>query len=98
MWVGLAEPARQLRPLRAAVEQRAQCLGWEPEEQRFKPHLTLGRVKRGSQPRDAEWLGALEPHAATGIAFEPGSVELVESRLSSDGAVYSCLHRAPFGN
>ena len=97
IWVGLADPDRQLRPLQAAVEQMVQRLGWGAEEQRFKPHLTLGRVKSGSQPQDPEWLAEGKPHAATGIAFEAGSVELFESRLSSDGAAHSRLHRAQFG-
>lgn len=87
LWVGIEEKGEDLSPLQRAVEALALSLGWQRETQPFKPHLTLGRVREGgSVPQEVPSVPPLE--------FRADRIELIESRLRSEGAQYLALHRA----
>src|SRR5690606_3760254 len=45
LWVGVRDKNDRLVPLQAAIEAAVLELGFEPERQRWKPHLTLGRFR-----------------------------------------------------
>jgi len=90
IWVGLADPDGRLTPLQKQVARLARSLGWEREQQQFKPHLTLGRVRPGATPPAGDWSRPV-PRAA----FAVDGLALVESQLKPSGAEYSILHRAP---
>ena len=90
VWVGLGEGMDDLAGLGARVEDACTALGFEKEKRPFKPHLTIGRVRRGSRalPELAEQVGT--------IAFNPlklrvDEVNLVRSRLSPQGPTYTIL-------
>ena len=52
LWVGTNEQAAVL-DLQARLEVGLEGLGFDRESRPFHPHLTLGRVKSGSGPREA---------------------------------------------
>jgi 2'-5' RNA ligase len=90
VWVGLAEGKEHLAGLGARVEGACASLGFEKEKRPFRPHLTIGRVRRGSRalPDLAEQVGS--------ITFNPlklrvDEVNLVRSRLSPQGPTYTIL-------
>ena len=89
IWVGLADPDGRLAPLQKQVERLARSLGWQREQQRFTPHLTLGRVRPGATPPAGDWSPP-----APGAAFTVDGLVLVESQLKPSGAEYAILHRA----
>ncbi len=91
IWVGLADEENELRALHRSVEEMMCRLGWEPAPHRFKPHLTVGRVRHKAQPRDPQWV-----QSPPKLGFRVEGMDLIQSRLSSAGAEYTCLHRASF--
>ena len=59
LWVGVEAGSVQLTGLAGASEEAAQIAGLAPEERRFRPHLTLGRIR---PPEDIRHLvGSTEP-------------------------------------
>jgi len=88
VWAGLSGDVEMLLMLRAAVEESMVGLGFEREERKFTPHLTLGRIKRVRAP--AKWLKALEDLREISLSgFEVTSVRLMKSELEPSGAVYT---------
>ena len=46
IWVGVDEPTGQLALLHSAVNEAMESVGFQPENRRFSPHLTVGRIRR----------------------------------------------------
>jgi 2'-5' RNA ligase len=78
----------RLAALRAALarEVLAVC-GVELERQRFRPHLTVARLRQGAAPRERR----LDPTPA--LAFTPAEVVLYRSWLSAQGPTYEAMAR-----
>lgn len=91
IWAGLTDEENKLETLQRSVERMVRSLGWEAEQQRFKPHVTVGRVRPRAQPRDPQWV-----QAPPELVFQVDGMALMESRLSSAGAEHTCLHRTSF--
>lgn len=92
IWVGVRGEVQKFRLLHDRVEESMARLGFASEGARFSPHLTLGRLR---SPRGARELVS----KARAIAGESGvigrvrvaAVDLVESRLTRTGPLYSVL-------
>ena len=73
------------------------AVGYRPEDLRFTPHVTLGRIKsdrRGQQPLDLTAI--LEPYQTwSGGTFSVNEVVTFASTLTPDGPAYAQLARAP---
>lgn len=65
----------------------AAAIGFEPERRRFRPHVTVGRVPRGT-PIDTR--GELDPPAPA-LRFQAPALTLHRSRTSPEGACYERL-------
>ena len=46
IWVGLDEPTGNLSALAKNIDRGMETLGFEPESREFRPHLTIGRVRK----------------------------------------------------
>jgi 2'-5' RNA ligase len=90
LWVGVNEPTGRLEALQKAVEEATTSLGYKPERHSFTPHLTLGRVRRGTSRRDErEIAGAIEGTSVDQLAeFTADRFELIRSDLKPTGAEY----------
>jgi 2'-5' RNA ligase len=86
------EPEAPLAGLAAAVERGVVAAGAEPEGRRFRAHLTLGRIRPGS---DLPRVTAADTPDAE--AFDVNEVLLYRSDLHPDGARYTALARVPLG-
>jgi 2'-5' RNA ligase len=90
--VEVADPRAALARLHTAlVRALALASGWEPERRRFRPHITVARV-RGSRTRPPLRTGAslaLPPTPA--LHFAAHTVSLYRSRLAPSGATYELL-------
>lgn len=96
VWAGVTGDVDRLRQLQQAVESRLSPLGFAPEKRAFSPHLTLARLRDQATPDERRRLGqaiaATEFEVSVSIKVE--AVHLMKSRLTPQGAVYSCLGSA----
>jgi 2'-5' RNA ligase len=88
IWIGLEAPSG-LELLADRIERSCEALGFPPEGNIFRPHLTLGRVQHNARlPREAvtRLEGLSLESSFTGEEFA-----LFESRPGPGGAVYRPL-------
>jgi 2'-5' RNA ligase len=93
IWVGLNEPTGQLALLHRAVNEAMENIGFQPEDRRFSPHLTLGRIRRRALREDVEDVGAAVRQANVGHLGDVQAEEMIffRSVLKSSGAEYTPL-------
>jgi len=95
VWAGInADDLGPLMAIRDAVVQAATRAGYRPDDLRFHPHVTLGRIKtdRG-RPCDLTELVRREQARSAGT-FRVDEVVTYSSTLEAKGAVYAPLNRA----
>lgn len=95
LWLGADQGSDAITQLQEAIEATLAELGYRGESRKYVPHLTLGRVKRGSQGGRAlsEELANLADYE--GGAMEVEEVTVFASELEQDGPVYHVLSHAP---
>jgi len=91
-WVG-AEAVPALELLQHDLERAFADLDFPLEGRPFRPHLTLGRTKKGGERR-ARAVGELLDEVAFADEVAVDAVELMQSRLSPKGASYRVRHAA----
>ena len=97
IWAGLTddEQISIMARMVKEVEYDIRKLGFDPEEKRFKPHLTLGRVK---DPKGLdELLDYIRSYQLESIPFILDRLCLYKSTLTPHGSIYECLHEAKLG-
>jgi 2'-5' RNA ligase len=89
-------PREPLAAIAAALERVAIARGFEAERRAFRPHVTLGRIRRGRlAARAIDDLAAL---VETGRIAQPvREVALLRSELLRSGARYTMLERIALG-
>lgn len=91
LWAGVT-PDPGLELLQHAVEQAFAPLGFPTEARAFRPHVTLARAARDAKPRAfaglEELLGGIEFDETVTVA----NVDLMQSTLQRNGAVYQVKH------
>jgi 2'-5' RNA ligase len=99
IWLGVRKGTDDLIRLHDALAALLEPLGYQPEDRRYRPHATIGRVRRGKHADHAGAGGAVagelekfadRPAGGGGVA----EVALYASRLERDGPVYQLLHAA----
>ena len=90
IWIG-AEPGENFSGLNRQVEDRLADIGFE-REGRFKPHVTIGRVKFPDPEQKQRLPGLFEKYRD----FEAGAmkvdrIHVMQSRLSPKGPKYEAL-------
>lgn len=91
IWAGVApEPALEL--LQDRVEREFGPLGFPPEGRPFRPHISLGRARRGARPRGWAGLDAALAALSFDSVASVSTVELMASLLQRAGAVYQVNH------
>jgi 2'-5' RNA ligase len=92
LWLGLAAGDAPFAKLARALEAALARRGFAPESRGFNAHLTLGRVR---EPRD--WTAALAgvgAPVADAARFAVDALQVIVSRLSSRGSIYTVRERA----
>jgi RNA 2',3'-cyclic 3'-phosphodiesterase len=96
LWIGIEAPAALLT-LAGAIDSAAAKAGFEKEARPFSPHLTIGRVGQNLQRSDQLQIRT----ALTGFSvgqlgtIQVKAVQIYQSDLRPDGAVYSRLYSLP---
>lgn len=90
VWIGVTGDGDGLGAVHRAAEAAARDIGLAAEKRRFRPHITLGRL------RDPAAAGALRPAFAQHTAFHAGAwnaqdVALFRSDLTPSGAQHTCM-------
>ncbi|MCH7805794.1 MAG: RNA 2',3'-cyclic phosphodiesterase [Proteobacteria bacterium] len=94
VWVGLENP-EPVKALQEKITNTLRRVGVEPEDRKFKPHVTLARVKGNNGDKLTRFL----EHYAT-LALDPFTVNefaLFRSHLSHTGAQYQVIETYPAG-
>ncbi len=95
LWAGVAaEPA--LAQLHGRIESAAQRAGLEPEGRRFKPHVTLGRLKQRPGHHLVDWLEGNALFRAGPFPVE--GFTLFRSHLGREAAHYEALGFYPLAD
>jgi 2'-5' RNA ligase len=96
-------PREPLAELAEAVEQAVVKAGFEPEERRFRAHLTLGRVSGRAHPAVTAPVTAMgeslvtAPVTAMGESLVVNEIVLFRSELLRSGAIHTPLERIALG-
>jgi len=87
-WAGLTK-SKSLETLQTNIAERIEALGFEPEEKKFVPHLTVARIKEpiGKERMTQAFLN-FELRSAP---FVVDRVSLVQSTLRQEGPIYTVL-------
>jgi 2'-5' RNA ligase len=97
LWIEIDESPR-LRRLHARLEEALSDSGFAREGRAFRPHLTLGRVRRKSRPQDFAGLPELAEGLDFADTFPVCSICLMRSELTGQGARYSVISRSQLTN
>lgn len=95
LWVGVEAPD-ELMSLQRRIEVETARLGYAPDQRKFNPHLTLGRVSRNASPGQVRKVSDFLKNHKIGFlgAARIETVTLYRSDLSPNGAVYSKISTA----
>jgi 2'-5' RNA ligase len=96
VWIGIQEVTGALLGLRQAIEAHVAPLGFPTEKRPFRPHLTLGRVRRYANKSEVAQIGKVVDEILVGSMGEMTVTEVsyIKSDLRPSGAVYSTLTAA----
>lgn len=95
IWIGIVD-SDILKELRDRIEIAMSLLGFQREDKKFHPHLTLGRVR--AQRGMISLMEELDLfHDKQFGSFRVDQVKLMKSELKQKGAEYRCLHTIPLG-
>jgi len=94
VWIGTGEGSEAMVELHDAIDHELSKLGYRGENRRFRPHLTVGRVRQS--PEGIEQLGQLVRENATFASGLSTVYEVVvfSSQLSNRGPTYEPLCHA----
>jgi RNA 2',3'-cyclic 3'-phosphodiesterase len=94
IWAGVTAPnLKLLFDLQASLAKSLARVGHRPNDDRFHPHVTLGRIKR-ERPGPGDLTGLIERHQAWSSGPCPVTeVQVFASTLAPSGSVYTVLSR-----
>lgn len=85
LWIGIHVLSGELISLQKEIESIAQRAGLKPENQRFHPHITIGRVKSTNEFVARCWRATKLPQIPP---FRISDVILFKSTLHPSGPIY----------
>ena len=95
VWIGIEDPGGQIIKLQNQIEKEMANLGFEEEERKFSPHLTLGRVRSPKGKNElVQYL--LDEREQSFGEIKVDRLILFKSELKPTGAIYTALREFPF--
>ena len=95
-WMGIASDPK-LELLHHDLEVACEELGHEVDARAFRPHVTLGRVKRDITTEQAQTLSRLATSVRYRATIDVPSIDVMQSELSAAGPRYTVLAAIPLG-
>lgn len=93
IWIGMDKGKNEVIDLQTKVEKSLKTIGYKPEDRKFHPHLTIGRVK--SVIKDST---KIFDNNYTSRNFPVKSIVLFKSTLRPQGPIYEKLEEFHFGS
>lgn len=102
IWLGLNGDTQGLIRMAAKTEVICETHGFPREKRAFKPHLTLGRVRRGKGPNTSlaplsAAIAAAVRKNSNGPGFRANTIALMQSTLTPQGAIYKPVTKFNMG-
>ncbi len=91
VWLGFSDPTRLLHKLEENIENQLQKIGFQPEDRKFTPHLTIGRIKSLKGKTDIIRMIHNEKNISYDNIHVTG-IKLIKSNLKPSGPEYSVLY------
>ena len=85
LWAGVRDEA-PVSHLQRKIESAVQRVGFQPEERKFSPHVTLARLRGSPRERVVTFLSTHALYASG--AFEVNGFILYSSKLTPNGSLY----------
>jgi len=93
VWVGVEKGFDELVEIANSIEGSMKRLGFPREKRRFSPHLTVGRIRRLTNP--AAMTEALDKARVGELGeFTVERISLIKSQLDPAGSIYTTLTEA----
>lgn len=97
LWIGVEGHVDAAVRMAESVDGAMSRVGFEPERRAFRPHITVGRVRRGEKlPPEAGSL--IEQAAADPVELMVDRFQLVQSVLGRSGPTYTTLAEWQLGS
>ena len=88
IWAGLSEQTGKLIAMQKTLEEKLELSGFSRDTRAFKAHLTIGRIKGGSDPNRI--INAIKGSSSfVTVTFNIDRITLFKSELKPTGAVYT---------
>ncbi|MDH5682943.1 MAG: RNA 2',3'-cyclic phosphodiesterase [candidate division WOR-3 bacterium] len=92
IWIGMDKGKNEVSDLQVKIEQALGTIGFKPEDRKFHPHLTIGRVK--GFIKDAS---KIFENNYTSPDLPVNSIVLFKSTLRPEGPIYEKIQEFYFG-
>src|SRR5262249_18953932 len=89
LWIGMLQGAEPMRLLASALDAALARHGFEPGDESFEPHLTVGRVRA-----PGDWTARLLDAPTIEARFQVDRLLLVNSVLALGGSRYQTMEEA----
>jgi len=96
VWVGIKEGTNELKELYDSIEGNLFKNGFPREGKEFSSHITIGRVKFVKDKTN--FIQISERIKVNNLSQKINSIDLMESKLTSSGPIYSLTAKFPFLN
>jgi 2'-5' RNA ligase len=94
VWLGAGRGEAQMVALHDRLQECLRPLGFRPDARRYRPHLTIGRVRDGNAAL-AELASLLAEHREyEGGLMYVSEMAVMSSQLTRNGPLYERLHTA----
>jgi len=96
IWVGIGGEVEEVRQLAERCDYYLSTIGFEKSKNNFKPHLTIGRIKKITNKK--QFISEVNDIKVSRAAFRVKKLHVVKSELMPAGAVYTNIHTIHFNN
>lgn len=97
IWAGVGGDTRRIERLHTRLDHGLETIGFARDRRRFRPHLTLARIKRMADKEKKRLRDMIKQFSETeSDRFTINAIELYSSRLTSAGAIYTKIFSARF--
>jgi RNA 2',3'-cyclic 3'-phosphodiesterase len=94
IWIGIEKGDNEINKIYHDIERELKNESFYRYDNKFSPHITLGRVKFIKYPTKlSDFLTNLEYKDFSQLIQ---SIELMESKLTSNGPIYTVISKFPF--